>query len=74
MSPFFPEEFGREVIYKYAGNLANDLTVKSDIELHRKAEELRRIKKEIIAYLREHLKFMDVKNFVDNLFYIKERW
>lgn len=72
--PFFPEEFSREVIYKYAGNLANDLTVKSDIELHRKAEELRRIKKEIIAYLREHLKFMDVKNFVDNLFYIKERW
>lgn len=67
--PFFPEEFGDEVIKKYAGKFARFLKVSSSDDIMVKLQVLSGYgnKLEIISYLRSHLRFMDAKNFVDNV-------
>jgi hypothetical protein len=68
--PLFIEEYGEECIKKYAGDLANDLTVHSKadvIDLIYHFKEHKDTRKEYIKYLRRHLNFMDVKNFVNKI-------
>lgn len=68
--PLFIEEYGKETIEKYAGKLAPYLTVKSKADVidcvYALEDENLRIN--TIKYLREHLKFMDVENFVDKIY------
>lgn len=70
--PFFIEEYGEDVIKEYAGTWAWFLTVSSKEELKQKIEKLRKDDDglwiiNIIQYLRDQLKFMDVTHFVDIL-------
>lgn len=68
--PFFIEEYGRNVIAEYAGKYADFLTVSSKKEVRNKALILKsdpEYRKEIISYMRQHLRFMDSKFFVDDL-------
>lgn len=71
--PLFPEEFGKEVIEKYAGKFASHLTVRSETDVIIKNSALAPFKKEIVEYLREHLKFMDSKVFAEEVIEIYER-
>ena len=73
--PLFIEEYGKETIEKYAGKLAPYLTVKSKADVidcvYALEDDDLRIT--TIECLREHLKFMDVENFVDKIYevYVK---
>lgn len=68
--PLFIEEYGADTIEKYAGKLAPYLTVKSKADVidcvYVLEDDVLRAK--TIRYLREHLKFMDVENFVDKIY------
>lgn len=73
--PLFIEEYGNNIIRKYAGAFASDLTV------HNKSEVIEKVmmfkndlskRKAIINYLRWRLDFMDVSNFIANIQEIKE--
>lgn len=68
--PLFIEEYGAETIVKYAGDFADMLTVHSSEEVRDKATALfnnasRRYY--VVCYLRDHLRFMHVSNFVSTL-------
>lgn len=68
--PLFIEEFGNDVIERYAGEAASYLTVHDVNDVIKKMNELHDnfvMRVTIINNLREKLKFMDVKNFVDEL-------
>lgn len=68
--PLFPEEFGEEIIKKYAGECALELTVSDCLDVLAVTENFtaeQEYKLEVIEYLREHLKFMDVSYFVDTV-------
>jgi hypothetical protein len=73
--PLFIEDYGNDIIRRYAGAFKDELTVhnKSDV-----IEKVMRFKnnleerKAIIDYLRWRLDFMDVKNFINQLEEIKE--
>lgn len=71
--PLFITEYGSEVINKYAGKYADMLTVESSedveslVETFKKSPELR---KDIIMYLRRHLRFMDCKFFINDIEYL----
>lgn len=68
--PFFIKEYGEEVIKKYAGKYYKLLTIDSQKEVKMKIEVLSvspQLRKEIIQYLRKHLRFMDCKFFVDDI-------
>lgn len=73
--PLFIEEYGKETIEKYAGKLAPYLTVKSKADVidcvYALEDDDLRIK--TIKYLREHLKFMDVENFVNKIYEVYEK-
>lgn len=68
--PLFIEEYGKETIEKYAGKLAPYLTVKNKADvidcIYALEDDSLRIK--TIEYLRKHLSFMDVENFVDKIY------
>lgn len=68
--PLFIEEYGNEVIQKYAGIYSSFLKVKDSKDVYDKIYMLRFFRNgccinEIIKYLRDYLNFMDVKYFVD---------
>lgn len=68
--PLFIEEYGTETIEEYAGIFAEYLTVHNkaeviDVVLDLMANPDKQVT--IIRYLREHLRFMDVSNFVNSL-------
>jgi hypothetical protein len=66
-------EIGEEVIEKYAGEYALELTVSDYLDVLAVTENFtaeQEYKLEVIEYLREHLKFMDVSYFVDTVFSI----
>lgn len=68
--PLFPSEFDVAVIDKYTGAYGEILTVHDAEEVRYKIEFFRKYPKlrlEIIRYLRDRLKFMDVKYFVEQL-------
>lgn len=73
--PLFIEEYGKETIEKYAGKLVPYLTVKSKADVidcvYALEDDDLRIK--TIKYLREHLKFMDVENFVNKIYEVYEK-
>ena len=68
--PLFIEEYGKETIEKYAGKLAPYLTVKSKADVIDciYALEDDNIRIRTIKYLRKHLEFMDVSNFVNKIY------
>lgn len=68
--PLFIEEYGKETIEKYAGKLAPYLTVKNKADVIDLVYALEDDKLRIgsIEYLRKHLEFMDVKNFVNKIY------
>lgn len=73
--PLFIEEYGAETIKKYAGELAKILTVKSKRDVINKIMLFKRnvkFAKSALNYLRHHLSFMDVKNFVSKIYELKE--
>ena len=66
--PLFIEEYGRETIAKYAGDFSDILTVRSHEDVRAKAEALSRNSYNrgvVIDSLRDHLRFMHVKNFMN---------
>lgn len=68
--PLFIEEYGEETIKRYAGDYADFLTVRNAMDVCRKVETLRNMSggawiNVIVEYMRDRLKFMDVKNFVN---------
>lgn len=69
--PLFIGEYSIKTIKKYAGICANILTVRSKYDVEEKIEYLKNLSdndyNEIIEFLRDRLKFMDVKNFVDTI-------
>lgn len=69
--PLFIEEFGEDLISKYAGALKDCLTVRSEEDVTRKMnffyDSPNYVKKCVILYLRDRLEFMDAKNFVDDV-------
>ena len=68
--PLFISEYGQSTIYTYAGKYANILTVYNKEDVLKVVEYLKRdpeIRKEIILYLRKHLRFMDSKFFVNDI-------
>lgn len=70
--PFFIEEYGKNVITEYAGKYAEFLCVHSKYEVEEKVNTLRlesnkNLRKEIIEYLRKHLRFMDCKFFANDV-------
>ena len=68
--PLFISEYGQSTIYTYAGKYANMLTVYNKEDVLKVVEYLKRdpeIRKEIILYLRKHLRFMDSKFFVNDI-------
>ena len=73
--PLFIEEYGKETIEEYAGKLAPYLTVKNKADvidcIYALEDDNLRIK--IIKYLRKHLEFMDVKNFVNKIYEVMSR-
>ena len=71
--PLFIEEYGDACIKKYAGIYSQYLTVSSKSDIINIVYYLRyndSYRRHILSYLREHLKFMDVKHFVDKLYYV----
>lgn len=74
--PLFIEEYGEDCIKKYAGIYSQDLTVSSKSDIINIVYYLRyndSYRRNVLSYLREHLKFMDVKHFTDKLYYVVER-
>lgn len=74
--PLFIEEYGDACIKKYAGIYSQDLTVSSKSDIINIVYYLRyndSYRRNVLSYLREHLKFMDVKHFVNKLYYVVER-
>ena len=71
--PLFIEEYGKETIEKYAGELAPYLTVKdkADVIDCIYALEDENIRVNTIKYLREHLRFMDVSYFVGQMYGVR---
>lgn len=68
--PIFIEEYGHKTIEKYAGRYAKFLTASSKDEVKNIINELKKdvhFRRNMILYLREHLKFMDSRIFVDDL-------
>ena len=68
--PFFAEEYGNNVIYKYAGMFSNLLKVRSAEELMTKTrmlEEDRELAYHVLCYLVSHLEFMSSDKFVKTL-------
>lgn len=68
--PLFPEEFGDEVIQKYAGKYWEMLKVKNKDDVSFKSGLFRsntELRKTIIEYLRKHLRFMDSKFFIQDI-------
>lgn len=68
--PFFIEEYGTEVINKYAGKYADFLIVCSKDDVKDKIEYLKNnpeVRRDIILYMRKHLRFMDSKFFVNDI-------
>ena len=68
--PLFIKEYGPATIYTYAGKYSNFLTVNNKDDVSRVVEDLKRhpeLRKEIILYLRKHLRFMDSKFFVNDI-------
>lgn len=69
--PFFIEEYGDGITREYAGRLSRFLTVSNKEDLKRKVEMLScdvEGRNDMIIYLRQHLRFMDCKFFVDDVF------
>ena len=74
--PLFIEEYGKEIINKYAGIFDEDLTVRSKEDVVRKCKHYSENKWErliVIKYLRERLQFMDVSNFTNILERVVEK-
>lgn len=68
--PLFIREYGPATIITYAGKYSNFLTVNNKDDVSRVVEDLKRhpeLRKEIILYLRKHLRFMDSKFFVNDI-------
>ena len=68
--PFFAEEYGDDVIAKYAGMFGNLLKVRSAEELMTKTrmlEEDRELAHHVLCYLVSHLNFMSSDKFVEIL-------
>lgn len=68
--PLFIEEFGQGCIQEYAGKYASLLTIRNQSDIINISNILRKdpqLRKTIISYLREHLRFMDSKFFVDDV-------
>ena len=68
--PFFAEEYGDDVIHKYAGMFSNLLKVRSAEELMTKTrilEEDRELAYRVLCYLVSHLGFMTSDKFVQTL-------
>lgn len=68
--PFFAEEYGDDVIHKYAGMFSNLLKVRSAEELMTKTrilEEDRELAYRVLCYLVSHLGFMSSDKFVETL-------
>ena len=68
--PLFIEEYGEKTISKYAGMYADTLTVKNNADVAEKSKLMfndKELRKSILEYLRVHLEFMDVDNFVKQL-------
>lgn len=73
--PLFIEEYGEDCIKKYAGIYAKDLTVRSKSDIINMVYFLRyndSYRRNMLSYLREHLKFMDVYNFMQQVYDIVE--
>lgn len=68
--PLFIEEYGEMTIKEYAGVFADYLTVRSKADVIDRVYDLKynpSKRTAIIGYLREHLRFMDVHEFVDKM-------
>lgn len=68
--PLFMKEYGEKTIMQYAGRYADFLCVKSKEDVKERVlflKENPKYRKEIIEYLRIHLRFMDCKFFVKDL-------
>ena len=68
--PFFIEEYGKDVINTYAGKYADFLTVVDKSDLNNKIIILKQnpeLRKDIIEYMRKHLRFMDSKFFINDI-------
>lgn len=66
--PLFIEEYGKDTIERYAGDFADMLTVRSSEEVEAKATALSASsydRQTIVAYMRDYLRFMHVKRFID---------
>lgn len=74
--PLFIEEYGEKTIEMYAGDYAEFLTVRNAMDVYKKVEELRKLSggrwiEIIVEYMRDRLKFMDVKYFVNAIEEVK---
>jgi hypothetical protein len=68
--PLFIEEYGDETINTYAGKYANMLTVRSTEDVIKRVKLFEHdtiLRREVITYLRKHLRFMDCKFFVNDI-------
>jgi hypothetical protein len=68
--PLFIEEYGDNVINKYAGAYKDFLMVKSDVDIIDRYTRLKQypmLHIDILNYLKRRLHFMDVVYFVDEL-------
>lgn len=68
--PLFIEEYSVDCIKQYAGSCADFLTVKSKQDVIDTVRILRsqpEVRYDLISYLRDHLRFMDSKFFVDDV-------
>lgn len=68
--PLFIEEYGESTIKEYAGNYSDLLTIGCEYDimyLSRKLRDNSQLRNDIILYLREHLRFMDAKFFIDDI-------
>lgn len=69
--PLFIEEYGERCIKEYAGIYAHDLTVHSKSDIINISQFIKyhdSYRRNCLAYLRERLKFMDVKNFTSVIY------
>ncbi len=68
--PLFIEEFGEACIQEYAGKYTSLLTIRNKHDIIRMSEMFRQdmqLRTDVIEYLRNHLRFMDSKFFVDDV-------
>jgi hypothetical protein len=68
--PLFIEEYGDDVITRYAGAFKDFLTVRSDediIDRYTRLKQQPTLHLDILNYLKKRLRFMDVVYFVDEL-------